>query len=98
MDKILEYSISYPFLEHPLANEKEQVKLKYTALLRSFADQFGDNKDINAMRAERYISDFLNDGQPNTGELKSAINEIRLVDHPGSLADEWTEWADILFR
>ncbi len=76
MDKILEYSISYPFLEHPLANEKEQVKLKYTALLRSFADQFGDNKDINAMRAERYISDFLNDGQPNTGELKSAINEI----------------------
>lgn len=76
MDKILEYSISYPFLEHPLANEKEQVKLKYAALLRSFADQFGDNKDINAMRAERYISDFLNDGQPNTGELKSAINEI----------------------
>ena len=29
---------------------------------------------------------------------EQGLQQDRLVDHPGSLADEWTEWADILFR
>lgn len=61
MDKILEYSISYPAVNHPLMHEKEQNKIKYASLLRLYSTMFGESQEIASMRTERFINDFLDD-------------------------------------
>ena len=76
MNKILEYSISYPSLNHPLANEKEQIKIKYISLLQLYSTKFGESKKVNAMRMERFISDFFNGKQRSAGIEGKVTHDI----------------------
>ncbi len=59
MNKILEYSISYPVVGHPLVNKKERIKIKYASLLQLYSTMFGESREVAAMRTERFINDFL---------------------------------------
>ena len=76
MDKIFEYSISYPIIRHPLANEKEQVKLKYASLLKLYSAKFFESHAVIAMRTERFINDFLNGKQLNSAAQSDAASDI----------------------
>ena len=76
MNKILEYSISYPIMNHPLANEKEQIKIKYVALLRLYSTKFGESHEVTAMRIERFINDFFPDKQRSSTVQEKIIRDI----------------------
>lgn len=69
MDKILDYSISYPKINHPLRNEKDHIKTNYAFLIQTYSIVFGEAKEITAMRTERFINDFLN-SRPQRSECQ----------------------------
>lgn len=76
MDKILDYSISYPKINHPLRNEKDHIKTNYAFLIQTYSIVFGEAKEITAMRTERFINDFLNSRPQRSECQKRATHSI----------------------
>lgn len=76
MSEIEDYFISYPAIEHPLADEKLELKLKYIALLEHYRTLICPDSKPALARCQRFIKDFLGQDSFVDQDIALSIKEI----------------------
>lgn len=71
-----QYSICYPMLNHPLAGEKTEIKIKYVCLLHHYQEMICEADLAAEVRLDRFSRDFLSTSSISKIDYDVAAKEV----------------------